>query len=146
MVGVGRSWLFYFRFVLISLFFCFFVKQKTAYEVRISDWSSDVCSSDLLADAAEQLEWVWPGHRPLRGRRHLHDHRHGMAASQAQVACGYVERVTMLPRQLEHPRTRIRVEQRTVGHRPRQGDLGHPGPTSKDGSAGVRERRRRDEW
>src|SRR3546814_2961640 len=33
----------------------FFFKQKTAYEMRISDWSSDVCSSDLLvitADAA----------------------------------------------------------------------------------------------
>src|SRR3546814_6919427 len=29
------------------MFFCFF-KQKTAYEMRISDWSSDVCSSDLL--------------------------------------------------------------------------------------------------
>src|SRR3546814_5567490 len=29
------------------LFFLFF-KQKTAYEMRISDWSSDVCSSDLL--------------------------------------------------------------------------------------------------
>src|SRR3546814_8472893 len=27
----------------------FFVKQKTAYELRISDWSSDVCSSDLIA-------------------------------------------------------------------------------------------------
>src|SRR3546814_5418068 len=27
--------------------FCFFFKQKTAYEMRISDWSSDVCSSDL---------------------------------------------------------------------------------------------------
>src|SRR3546814_4188996 len=27
----------------------FFVKQKTAYEMRISDWSSDVCSSDLSA-------------------------------------------------------------------------------------------------
>src|SRR3546814_18822224 len=26
----------------------FFFKQKTAYELRISDWSSDVCSSDLL--------------------------------------------------------------------------------------------------
>src|SRR3546814_7584840 len=26
---------------------CFFFKQKTAYELRISDWSSDVCSSDL---------------------------------------------------------------------------------------------------
>src|SRR3546814_1549134 len=28
--------------------FCFFFKQKTAYEMRISDWSSDVCSSDLV--------------------------------------------------------------------------------------------------
>src|SRR3546814_7979098 len=27
---------------------CFFFKQKTAYEMRIRDWSSDVCSSDLL--------------------------------------------------------------------------------------------------
>src|SRR3546814_4935126 len=27
---------------------CFFCKQKTAYEMRISDWSSDVCSSDLI--------------------------------------------------------------------------------------------------
>src|SRR3546814_5972554 len=31
-----------------SLFSVFFFKQKTAYEMRISDWSSDVCSSDLL--------------------------------------------------------------------------------------------------
>src|SRR3546814_6575821 len=30
-------------------FFFFFFKQKTAYEMRISDWSSDVCSSDLPA-------------------------------------------------------------------------------------------------
>src|SRR3546814_290567 len=30
---------------------CFFFKQKTAYEMRISDWSSDVCSSDLGAQA-----------------------------------------------------------------------------------------------
>src|SRR3546814_1911850 len=29
---------------------CFFFKQKTAYDVRISDWSSDVCSSDLLIE------------------------------------------------------------------------------------------------
>src|SRR3546814_10859626 len=28
--------------------FCFFCKQKTAYEMRISDWSSDACSSDLV--------------------------------------------------------------------------------------------------
>src|SRR3546814_16562080 len=31
----------------------FFFKQKTAYEMRISDWSSDVCSSDLNAALAE---------------------------------------------------------------------------------------------
>src|SRR3546814_6507855 len=34
---------------MLFLFF-FFFKQKTAYEMRISDWSSDVCSSDLHAD------------------------------------------------------------------------------------------------
>src|SRR3546814_2192567 len=31
-----------------SMSFFFFFKQKTAYEMRISDWSSDVCSSDLV--------------------------------------------------------------------------------------------------
>src|SRR3546814_9812485 len=34
----------------------FFVKQKTAYEVLISDWSSDVCSSDLPVKAGEHEE------------------------------------------------------------------------------------------
>src|SRR3546814_18350637 len=40
--------------MLCSILFCFFFfffKQKTAYEMRISDWSSDVCSSDLRTDA-----------------------------------------------------------------------------------------------
>src|SRR3546814_3607866 len=31
------------------MYFVFFFKQKTAYEMRISDWSSDVCSSDLIS-------------------------------------------------------------------------------------------------
>src|SRR3546814_8686290 len=35
----------------LFFFLVFFFKQKTAYEMRISDWSSDVCSSDLLQDA-----------------------------------------------------------------------------------------------
>src|SRR3546814_5566865 len=35
--------------------FFFFFKQKTAYEMRISDWSSDVCSSDLSLD--ENRRW-----------------------------------------------------------------------------------------
>src|SRR3546814_20348729 len=33
---------------LLFIGFFFFFKQKTAYEMRISDWSSDVCSSDLV--------------------------------------------------------------------------------------------------
>src|SRR3546814_10494820 len=39
--------------------FCFF-KQKTAYEMRISDWSSDVCSSDLGRGApCGESFWHW---------------------------------------------------------------------------------------
>src|SRR3546814_11249896 len=52
----------------------FFFKQKTAYEVRISDWSSDVCSSDLeknpaAKDAIAQIltnsRMSAEGHRPI---------------------------------------------------------------------------------
>src|SRR3546814_2126041 len=42
---------------VIHVVLFFFFKQKTAYEMRISDWSSDVCSSDLLdAMRASALE------------------------------------------------------------------------------------------
>src|SRR3546814_17401549 len=43
---------------LFLLLFVFFFKQKTAYEMRISDWSSDVCSSDLVYGShfAEDLQ------------------------------------------------------------------------------------------
>src|SRR3546814_18017662 len=44
-----RFWCWSFCFVV------FFFKQKTAYEMRISDWSSDVCSSDLLHDTRNQV-------------------------------------------------------------------------------------------
>src|SRR3546814_3147207 len=47
---------------LYTDFFCFFFfKQKTAYELRISDWSSDVCSSDLQQQSG----------RPAQRRRRL---------------------------------------------------------------------------
>src|SRR3546814_5411340 len=36
----------------------FFFKQKTAYEMRISDWSSDVCSSDLHRSGEQRLQVV----------------------------------------------------------------------------------------
>src|SRR3546814_6777764 len=38
-----------------AVFFLFF-KQKTAYEMRISDWSSDVCSSDLAGEATQKID------------------------------------------------------------------------------------------
>src|SRR3546814_14439282 len=49
-----------------SLFF--FFKQKTAYEMRISDWSSDVCSSDLAAGHTRRgrPEALHLHHRPLQ--------------------------------------------------------------------------------
>src|SRR3546814_2308979 len=56
---------------VVGLLYCvlcivfFFFKQKTAYEMRISDWSSDVCSSDLridrllaaAADSGRDADW-----------------------------------------------------------------------------------------
>src|SRR3546814_2839520 len=41
---------------------CFFFKQKTAYEMRISDWSSDVCALPVFAGVAPHLGrggWTW---------------------------------------------------------------------------------------
>src|SRR3546814_10071628 len=42
---------------MMLIVFLFFIMQKTAYEMRISDWSSDVCSSDLLAGERLQLRF-----------------------------------------------------------------------------------------
>src|SRR3546814_1852574 len=43
------------RILCLLLVFFFFFKQKTAYEMRISDWSSDVCSSDLSGGKAGDI-------------------------------------------------------------------------------------------
>src|SRR3546814_8762675 len=42
---------------------CFFFKQKTAYEMRSSDWSSDVCSSDLGMNTQRAIEIAFPAHK-----------------------------------------------------------------------------------
>src|SRR3546814_3977319 len=55
--------------------FIFFFKQKTAYEMRISDWSSDVCSSDLVPSGARH-----PG--LARPRAEADDDRREAAAAQ----------------------------------------------------------------
>src|SRR3546814_10416509 len=66
----------------------FFIKPKTAYEMRISDWSSDVCSSDLHGDEAERGH---PCHQaqepaglvqpaaPVQERPRRRDEQHGEA-------------------------------------------------------------------
>src|SRR3546814_5383283 len=43
----------------VEVLFFFFFKQKTAYEMRISDWSSDVCSSDLLPIGGGYIAPAW---------------------------------------------------------------------------------------
>src|SRR3546814_17058363 len=59
----------------MSLFF--FFKQKTAYEVRISDWSSDVCSSDL--------DRLSPPPRHPRGAEHRSGARHARDGARREV-------------------------------------------------------------
>src|SRR3546814_908061 len=68
---------------LCTRFLCFFFKQKTAYEMRISDWSSDVCSSDLLAHFSARTADIPPQLTPKRsliGQRQ----RGGKAGKQDQ--------------------------------------------------------------
>src|SRR3546814_16751344 len=52
----GREFCIMFNMLILFFFF----KQKTAYDLRISDWSSDVCSSDLLLRRLRRL----PGEQP----------------------------------------------------------------------------------
>src|SRR3546814_3079098 len=65
-------------FVYLTICLFFFFKQKTAYEMRISDWSSDVCSSDLpplhahVDVGAAQTERCLPAGGARRGaEKHL---------------------------------------------------------------------------
>src|SRR3546814_9053224 len=52
--------------MLDYVFDVFFFKQKTAYELRISDWSSDVCSSDLVTFTAEvTVDHPMPAHQQV---------------------------------------------------------------------------------
>src|SRR3546814_5606940 len=56
------------RFVVVFFFF----KQKTAYEMRISDWSSDVCSSDLVGVEAMRFQETSNGLVPMFRHSGLH--------------------------------------------------------------------------
>src|SRR3546814_3307468 len=82
---------------MMALVYFLFFKQKTAYEMRISDWSSDVCSSDLafgiehhgceggenIADAVAGVRWT-AGRR--RGGRRLHGWHDLLSDPGGQIA------------------------------------------------------------
>src|SRR3546814_5924871 len=88
----------------------FFFKQKTAYEMRISDWSSDMCSSDLI-DA--------PAVRPWRGADERVVVARGDAADVAAVHPA-LDRLILLGDAgiigHEHQPARRRSEERRVGN------------------------------
>src|SRR3546814_9389036 len=82
----------------------FFFKQKTAYEMRISDWSSDVCSSDLSRTAA-----CWcPGTR----RRGCGENVHGNGAATRRCRASARTRATAARRNRRHPDDRIAIDTR----------------------------------
>src|SRR3546814_9224720 len=95
--------------MLICCVVVFFFKQKTAYEMRISDWSSDVCSSDLLA--ADPARLGQPGRRP---RRHPQERtRHQLPGDEVPgCAMGHEDGLWREPEARLRPE---RSEERRVG-------------------------------
>src|SRR3546814_10735091 len=71
--------------------FLFFFKQKTAYELRISDWSSDVCSSDLRQQHVEGMFGL-ELFCTLTGVGHLIEQRDKMPAPGLKIAHGLANR------------------------------------------------------
>src|SRR3546814_3116260 len=84
--------MFFKNFVHVTFLVFFFFKQKTAYEMRISDWSSDVCSSDLKGQNPQCLSaearWRWQS-SPQCGSRRIQesdDYRRTRAQTPVAVA------------------------------------------------------------
>src|SRR3546814_14430949 len=93
----------------------FFFKQKTAYEMRISDWSSDVCSSDLKVEQVDEypvlgdlavFHAVYVDHAHIRRRRsrgHAHiatgiaNRQIGPAEETAETAFGQTAEMPVEP-------------------------------------------------
>src|SRR3546814_3958079 len=84
----------------VSVFF-FFFKQKTAYEMRISDWSSDVCSSDL-AFLHRHDDAVLDGDRATKARLR----RHHLGIGEAQRDARFRRRLSIQKLFLQHHITR----------------------------------------
>src|SRR3546814_5176438 len=82
--------------LFLSLFF--FFKQKTAYEMRISDWSSDVCSSDLDCRSQRVAARIEHAHRFMRRRNRSRMPHSGSAGScRGRHSCGRLMRICAGP-------------------------------------------------
>src|SRR3546814_7363502 len=92
---------------MLCCLFCwlllFFFKQKTAYEMRISDWSSDVCSSDLRRARSRR------GMAKEALRRHRHERLHLLGVHLS------AEEVKILRRSRGDRDPQVRSEERRVG-------------------------------
>src|SRR3546814_5903161 len=89
----------------LSLCCIFFFKQKTAYEMRISAWSSDVCSSDLGAEPGEHLKLKELGVlEPQALGQRLERRRLGLAADSRHALADIDGRLLVL---VEEPRVEI---------------------------------------
>src|SRR3546814_10333771 len=78
-----------FRLIISILeYFVFFYKQKTAYEMRISDWSSDVCSSDPTSS--------FQGHIETLSRLFCTEHTRAVYPAESREVAGEVP-VRLLP-------------------------------------------------
>src|SRR3546814_4104732 len=74
---------------MMHLVFFFFFKQKTAYEMRISDWSSDVCSSDLIHSFSIPAFWLKEDAVPGRiNERTFTIEKPGVYYGQCSELCG----------------------------------------------------------
>src|SRR3546814_6624009 len=80
----------FFLLLVLFVFFFFFFKQKTAYELRISDWSSDVCSSDLIHRLQQRAGRARQDRRRRGCRRGIgrHHGREGRRACRRARAAG----------------------------------------------------------
>src|SRR3546814_12393962 len=130
-------------FVVVVLFF--FFKQKTAYEMRISDWSSDVCSSDLaiahLRPARHRISAPRLLALPRRRRRGVEGGRHGRLWRRRAIArtAGRGTGVDRRPyrwaalwRRPERPQQFVRHALGAVARAPRNSETASPPERERD--------------
>src|SRR3546814_19925397 len=122
--------------------FFFFFKQKTAYEMRISDWSSDVCSSDLFLAAhvaADRGLALVAGDDLHLGRLadHAHGRAHRLAREELQEVWHALAADLLVVGEAEMDRCReiVLEEARRMGQRPRDEGLHNRGAAAVEAAA-----------